>query len=518
LFASVGRLAPGVSLADADAALADVASSLVTRHDSYGPAGLALRAEPIREGFVGPLRPAMTLLVSAALILLLVACANTAGIMVMRTADRPGEFAVRSALGASRVRLARQLIVGQMLLFLLGGALGIFAARAGIVAFLAVRPSGLPLMHPPVMDIALLASVFGVIGLFALAFGGLPSLAFTSPTAGNIAIGLRSSIASGSRMRNLFVTCEVAMSLVLLVAGGLMLRSAAALERVDRGFVADGVLSFRLSISGPQYPYQEPERLSGFYDELVRRLGDIPGVRSVGATEQLPLVASVGGTVAYSWLGTAGPIPLGDETAHVTPVSTGYLETIGAWESLDARGGPRAAARRLHPGVPAASAQRFGGATQRGIGRGVRRLFSNRRLKKFRYVQFGCRPVPPTAGQPSMASDQSFVDFVMGQLNEDCAASHKKMFGEYGLYSGEKFFAVICDNRLFVKPTEGGRAFIGDVVEEPAYPGAKPTFLIGAQIDDSEWLSELVMITAAELPAPKPKKKKAKKAQKKTQS
>ena len=110
-----------------------------------------------------------------------------------------------------------------------------------------------------------------------------------------------------------------------------------------------------------------------------------------------------------------------------------------------------------------------------------------------------------------MASDLSFVEYVVDQLAEDCAVSYKKMFGEFGLFSDAKMFGMICDNRLFVKPTEGGRAFIEDVVEAPPYPGAKPIFLIEGQIDDAEWLSELVRITTRELPVPKRKKKKKKK-------
>ncbi len=109
-----------------------------------------------------------------------------------------------------------------------------------------------------------------------------------------------------------------------------------------------------------------------------------------------------------------------------------------------------------------------------------------------------------------MASDLSFVEYVVDQLAEDCAVTYKKMFGEFGLFSDAKMFGMICDNRLFIKPTEGGRAFIEDVVEAPPYPGAKPIFLIEDQIEDAEWLSELVRITTRELPVPKRKKRKKK--------
>lgn len=109
-----------------------------------------------------------------------------------------------------------------------------------------------------------------------------------------------------------------------------------------------------------------------------------------------------------------------------------------------------------------------------------------------------------------MASDLSFVEYVVDQLEKDCAATYLKMFGEFGLYSGGKMFGLICNNRLFVKPTPGGRAFIANVVEDAPYPGAKPCFLIEDRVDDSTWLSELVRITTRELPAPKTKKRKKK--------
>ena len=109
-----------------------------------------------------------------------------------------------------------------------------------------------------------------------------------------------------------------------------------------------------------------------------------------------------------------------------------------------------------------------------------------------------------------MATDQNFVDFVLGQLQAVKELSAKKMFGEYGVYSNGKIFGVLCDNRLFIKPTSAGRAFIGDVVEAAPYEGAKPSFLIDEKIEDRQWLSELVRLTVKELPEPKPKKTKKK--------
>ncbi len=107
-----------------------------------------------------------------------------------------------------------------------------------------------------------------------------------------------------------------------------------------------------------------------------------------------------------------------------------------------------------------------------------------------------------------MSSDQEFVDYIVEQIENAGTISHRKMFGEYAIYCDGKVVALICNNQFFVKQTEGGRAFIGDVPEAPAYPGAKMSFLIEDKFDDSEWVSELVRITAEELPEPKPKKKK----------
>ena len=105
-----------------------------------------------------------------------------------------------------------------------------------------------------------------------------------------------------------------------------------------------------------------------------------------------------------------------------------------------------------------------------------------------------------------MASTRDFVDFVVDQLDADCGVTSRMMFGEYALYSRGKLFALICDDQLFFKPTQGGRDFIGSVIEAPPYPGAKNSFLIRDQIDDGAWMSQLVRVSVKELPEPKKKK------------
>jgi len=110
-----------------------------------------------------------------------------------------------------------------------------------------------------------------------------------------------------------------------------------------------------------------------------------------------------------------------------------------------------------------------------------------------------------------MASDLEFVQFVIDQMAAAGVVSYRKMFGEYAVYCNGKVVALICDNQLFVKPTQAGRGFIGEVVEAPAYPGAKSSFLITDEIEDADWLATLVRLTERELPAPKPKKKRRRK-------
>lgn len=107
-----------------------------------------------------------------------------------------------------------------------------------------------------------------------------------------------------------------------------------------------------------------------------------------------------------------------------------------------------------------------------------------------------------------MASDKEFLDYIVDQIDNAGLITYKFMFGEYGVYSNDKLFALVCDNKLFIKPTEAGRIFIKEVVEAPPYPGAKLSFLIEDKIDDREWISNLVRITVKELPEPKAKKKK----------
>ena len=115
-----------------------------------------------------------------------------------------------------------------------------------------------------------------------------------------------------------------------------------------------------------------------------------------------------------------------------------------------------------------------------------------------------------------MASDEAFIQFVVDQMSDAGRIASRKMFGEYAIYCDDKVVALVCDNQLFVKPTEKGKAYIGDVVEAAPYPGAKQYFLVEDQFEDREWISELIRITAQEVPAPKPMKTKARRTKPRT--
>ena len=120
------------------------------------------------------------------------------------------------------------------------------------------------------------------------------------------------------------------------------------------------------------------------------------------------------------------------------------------------------------------------------------------------------RSASRTTNTPTMASDKSFVEFIVDQVENAGQITYKKMFGEYAIYCNGKVVALVCDNKLFVKPTEAGRAFIGNVIEAPPYAGAKVSFLIDDRIEDREWISNLIRLTFEELPEQKIKKKKNK--------
>jgi putative ABC transport system permease protein len=285
----IARLKPGVTLEQAEADVEGVATDLRAHFPLKQSAGLHFHVVPMHGDLVKEVRPALLTLMGAVLLVLLIACANVANLLVVRAAGRGQELAIRAAIGGSRWRLVRQLLAESLLIAGAGTALGLLLARAGVRALLALSPGNLPRMEDVGLDPMVLAfsAIAGLVT--AVACGILPALRASRPDLMDVlrqsgrAPGLQ-----GSRLlRNGVVITEVALSFVLLVGSGLMVRSFSALQRVDPGFDANGVLTFLLPARG-----QMPAEREVFMRQVRERLRALPGVQAVSATNPLPLDGS----------------------------------------------------------------------------------------------------------------------------------------------------------------------------------------------------------------------------------
>jgi predicted permease len=243
----------------------------------------------------GGVRPALWILVGAVTCLLLIACTNVASLLLVRGDARLRELALRTAIGASPGRLARQMVTESVLLALAGAALGLGVAAGALSALRAIDPTSLPPLAPVTLDATVVAFTLGLGVLTTLVFGLLPALR----TLGlNLVDALRegsqqATIGGGrQRLRSALVVAEVALAVVLVVGAGLMVRSLSALGRIDLGFNPDRVLTMRLAV--PASRYDSPERVVGFYRELLARVRALPGVDAAGVVRVLPLATTIG--------------------------------------------------------------------------------------------------------------------------------------------------------------------------------------------------------------------------------
>ena len=285
----VGRLRDGVEWPDVASDLARVARDIEARDESF--AGTYL-VEPLRTQLLGDAEPALFVVAAAVGLVLLIACTNVANLLLARGESRSRELAVRAAIGAARGRLVRQLLTESVLLALVGGAVGVVLAVAGVRALRAGIPSNVPGAAHIAVDGAVLAFTFALALLTGLAFGLVPALR-ASRTNADLAEGLREgSRGSGDgrarqRLRGVLVASEVALAVLLLVGAGLTARSFAALRAVDPGFDPAGVMTAR--IAPPSATYAERERWMALYDQLLERTRALPGVRSVALNTLVPL-------------------------------------------------------------------------------------------------------------------------------------------------------------------------------------------------------------------------------------
>jgi putative ABC transport system permease protein len=322
----LGRLHEEVPVERAAAELDGIMARLAD--EGLTAPGNGVLVEPLRDTVVGGVRPALLVLLGAVVFVLLIACANVANLLLARGARRRRELSVRAALGASGRRLARQALVESLVLGAIGGTAGLGLGLLGTSALVALSPQDLPRLDGVRVD----GLVVGFAALVALATGLLFGLAPAwQASKSGIAASLRdSSRGSGrgmSRVRPALVMVEVALAVVLLVGAGLLLRSFAALQTVDPGFQTERTLSFRVIVGSAAYP--EPERVRNFQQELLERVGALPGVEAVTAANTLFLSRLPNmGAVAIEGRPPAGDL---DPITAVTNdfVAPGFFRTMG---------------------------------------------------------------------------------------------------------------------------------------------------------------------------------------------
>jgi putative ABC transport system permease protein len=359
---SIARLRDGMSIVRAQAAVDGVTRAMQQAHaGSYATGGFTVRLVPLRDHVVGGVRRQLGIVAGAVGLVLLVACANIASLLLARAEGRRREMAVRIALGATRRSLIGQLLGESVLLALVGGAAGVLVGLWGIRGLVALQPPDFPRIADVRMDTAVLAFTLGVSLLTGIAFGLAPAFHASSADAHDV---LQESGRSGAggrrarRARRFIVTGEVALTLMLLVGAGLLLRSFQRVERVNPGFRADSVLTFRLSISGNAYP--TPARHTAAFASLAERLRALPGVARVGATALLPIS---GGGWDISFATSATSTDLSANTQY-RPIVGDYLQALGVpleggrlFTTADDGAAPYVAvvnaalARRYFPGV-----------------------------------------------------------------------------------------------------------------------------------------------------------------------
>ncbi|HSH17358.1 MAG TPA: ABC transporter permease, partial [Verrucomicrobiae bacterium] len=291
LLKAIARLKPEVTLQQAQAELQTIAQRLQPGGPTATPRGEGgggvLTLVGLHEQVVGDVKGALLVLLGAVAFLLLIACANVANLLLARAAARQREMAVRAALGASRLRVVRQLFTESVLLSLVGGGLGLLLAFWGVRALGQWSEASLPTMHGIGIDAWVLAFTLGVSVITGLAFGLAPAVqAWRTNVNGALKEEGRGDKAKHrNRLRHLLVVSEVALALVLLTGAGLLIKSFSRLNEIDPGFRTEGVLTFQATLTEGKSPAQK----INFTQRVIERLRALPGVQAAAATDSLPL-------------------------------------------------------------------------------------------------------------------------------------------------------------------------------------------------------------------------------------
>jgi len=350
----IGRLAPGATLASAnaelDTVLAGWRASLQNPADptrgmhAPDPKNHRLRLDPLQTQIVGSARTAVFVLQGAVVFVLLIACANLANLLLARAESRHKEFAVRAALGAGRGRLLRQFMVEGCLLSCIGAALGLGVAVIGMRALIAAYPDSLPRAAEVTLDLGVLAFTL-VIGLATGAVFGLAPLLHLGADATSLALkegGTRSTAGAGrNRVRRGLVAAEVALAVALVIGAGLLLRTVMNLANVDSGFTRGQLVTFGVTL--PNATYAKPDQVKGFYARLLDELRATPGVQSVAAMTGLPPLRQVNANDTDIENYTPPPQGPFANVDYYNTVTLGYVEAMGipvvegrAFQSTDA--------------------------------------------------------------------------------------------------------------------------------------------------------------------------------------
>src|SRR5689334_9265450 len=283
----LGRIKPGVTKKQAASELTTIFSGMQQEH-AKEDAGHVVSIAPLQERITGNVKPALYVLLGAVIFVLLIGCANVANLQWARAASRGREMAIRVALGASRWRVIRQSLVESLLLAFIGGGVGFLLAMWIVTWLLLHLPEGFPRAYEIGIDTAVFAFTFGVSLLTGVIFGVAPAIqAARSDVNDALKSGGKGSINSGARLRRGFVVAEVALSLMLFIGAGLLIKSFWRLTNVNPGFQPDHLLTLHVSL--PEQKYAEDAQVIEFFRNMPERLSTLPGVKAVSAVNRLPI-------------------------------------------------------------------------------------------------------------------------------------------------------------------------------------------------------------------------------------
>jgi putative ABC transport system permease protein len=323
----IGRLKPGTSIQQAQAEMDTIAAGLEQEFPAFDT-GWGVRVFSLRDELAGNIRPALLLLAGAVAFVLLIACANVANLLLARGAARHREIAIRSALGAARIRVMRQLLTESLVLGLTGGLVGLLVAQWSLAALVAMSPIDLTTLghirvsYPVLVFTAAVSLLTAIVCGFAPAFEGARTDVQESLKEGTRQVG---GGARARRLRQAFVVSEIALAVVLLVGAGLLIRSFASLRSVDPGMDTRNVLTMRVTL--PARKYDEPGKTLRFFADAESRVAAIPGVQAVGMVSFLPFTV-LGAATNFDIVGQPPAPPNAALGTDVTVCDVGYFQTL----------------------------------------------------------------------------------------------------------------------------------------------------------------------------------------------